>query len=149
MSVSDYLEQQRSISFNAARDNDLDIIIPTDRQVTIDIDRPWPDAIGDGYVRPNGEVLNVLLFGSIHDTTLMRALTDYFPVESAEAWRSHGGNTHIVLTMTQELSPEARIAIQAILGSDPIRELLSLARVENGCRDPIALFRPRTERNLR
>lgn len=146
MSVSDYLDQQRHVSFDAARDNGLDIIIPTDRQVTIDLDQPWPDAIGSDYIKPNDEVLRALLLSPIlsdRDTTLMRALTDYFPIESAEAWRSHGGNTHIVLTLTRELSPEARIALQAILGSDPVRELLNLARVENERQDPITLFRPR------
>lgn len=152
MSVTDYLEQQRSASFDAARDNDLDVVIPTDRQVTIDIDQPWPYSTGTTYIYRGHEIgpskIPQLMFGPVlnnHHTTLMRVMTDYFPIESAEAWRSHGGNTHIVLTLTRELSPEARIALQAILGSDPIRELLCLARVDNDCKDPIALFKPRQQ----
>lgn len=85
----------------------------------------------------------VCCFYSDKDSMLIRALTDYLPIESAAAWKSHGGNTHVVLTLYRKLSPQARIALQAVLGSDPIRELLNLVRVENGCRDPIALFRPR------
>lgn len=147
MSVTNYLEQQRSISFDAARDNDLDIVLPANNEITLDIDRPWPDAIGEAYIKhPDDSVLRLLLFGHIYSdkvSTLMRALTDYLPIESAEAWKSHGGNTHVVLTLLQDLTPQARIALQAVLGSDPIRELLSLVRVENDCQDPIALFRPR------
>lgn len=142
MSITDYLEQQRTKSFDAAHDNDLDVIRPTDAQIQLDLDRPWPST--EPCIDDFGRIMGPLLDGySATAGRLVRSLCEYFTILSAEAWRSHGGNIHVQLTMSQELDPRSRIAIQACLGSDPIRELLSLIRVENGCADPIALFKPR------
>ncbi len=48
------------------------------------------------------------------------------------SWTSKGGEPgkHVKITLSRDLSPIERIAFQAALGSDPVRELLSLIRLE-------------------
>lgn len=46
--------------------------------------------------------------------------------------KSGGGRRHITLTLPFEVSPWQRIALQAALGSDPVRELLSATRLMRG-----------------
>lgn len=64
---------------------------------------------------------------------------------TAVAWRSKGGNWHIVVTLPllldEEISPRDRIMFALMLGSDPTREILNEyeQRHENGT---IVLFRP-------
>lgn len=55
--------------------------------------------------------------------------------------KSGPGHFHVVLSLEKEHSAEARIAMQAALGSDPVRELLALARLAHGVKEPSALFR--------
>lgn len=43
-----------------------------------------------------------------------------------------GEGYHITITLAFDVSPLERIALQAALGSDPMRELLSLMRFKNG-----------------
>lgn len=54
--------------------------------------------------------------------------------------RSGGDRFHIVVTLPLPLQPFERIAYQAILGSDPVRELLSIARINYGCEHPTIFF---------
>lgn len=57
------------------------------------------------------------------------------PSPSGEKHRSH-----VVLEMDHDLTPEHRIAWQAALGSDPMRELLSLVRIRKGIPHPTVFF---------
>lgn len=47
---------------------------------------------------------------------------------------------HIVLEAQRDLTPIERIAMQAILGSDPKREFLSFNRIENKDEHPTLFF---------
>jgi hypothetical protein len=53
-----------------------------------------------------------------------------------------GYGKHVTIALTESLSTERRIALQAMLGSDSRREMLSLARLDEGQERPILLFRP-------
>lgn len=55
---------------------------------------------------------------------------------------SKSGNRHVVFRFDEdlEISDEQAIAMQAALGSDPVREILSLIRVMEGTPDPICLY---------
>lgn len=67
-------------------------------------------------------------------------------VDRVEKWRSRSGTGwHVLVTLSAPLSAERRVFLQALLGSDPKREALSLARIEGGmaAQDSILLFRPR------
>lgn len=61
---------------------------------------------------------------------------------------SKGGNTHIIVDLPYYAHVEQRVAWQAILGGDPVREachMLSISRYEE---NPIILFRRRELRLL-
>lgn len=60
-----------------------------------------------------------------------------------ERWpsKSGGEHLHVVVYLAEPLPVEARIALQAILGSDPKHELLTLLDTCGGKREPV-LFRP-------
>lgn len=51
-----------------------------------------------------------------------------------------GKGQHVYLTLPHPLSDVERLLLQAILGSDPMREWLGLLRVWGGAKDPIQLF---------
>jgi hypothetical protein len=50
------------------------------------------------------------------------------------------GRYHVTVTMTGNVSPLERIALQAMLGSDPVREVLSWRRLQNGIETPTIFF---------
>lgn len=68
---------------------------------------------------------------------------DHFGVERVETWPSKSGNTHAAVTLSKGQPIWVRLALQAALGSDGVREVLGLTRVRNGCEEPSALFRPK------
>lgn len=57
-------------------------------------------------------------------------------------WQSKSGNWHVLLKLPRPLPVEQRMLLQAILGSDLMREWYSLLRVWNGCKEPSLLFEP-------
>lgn len=63
----------------------------------------------------------------------------------AERWPSKTpGHEHVIVRMkSRDFTVAERIALQSILGSDPLRDLLTLARLHSGIEQPIRLFKPR------
>lgn len=55
-------------------------------------------------------------------------------------YKSSGGNHHVRVWLDKLLSPWEVIILQAVLGSDPIRELFNLRRVNRGQRNWNLLF---------
>lgn len=53
--------------------------------------------------------------------------------------RSGGAHCHIIVTLPVEVEMRERLLLQVLLGSDPIRELLSLFRIWNGAPQPTLL----------
>lgn len=70
---------------------------------------------------------------------------EHFEVVGSQSWLSKSGNTHMLITLAAPLELPARLALQAALGSDGVREVLSLKRMANGCEEPSLLFRPRVD----
>jgi hypothetical protein len=67
-------------------------------------------------------------------------------LKEVERWKSKSGvGTHVHLEMTSDLNEYERVALQALLGSDPVRELISLMRMRHGVTHPSRLFRPQGE----
>lgn len=134
----EYFEEIRDESFAAAREKRCEVVIAAPSQIQLDIDKPWPSVGGHPY-----HPLDVLRMtsGDRSKKVLLRLL-EFVAVLKWEAWESTSGNTHIMLTLSRDLTLHERIAIQAMLGSDPMRELLNLRRVWCGAEDPIALFKP-------
>lgn len=77
------------------------------------------------------------------DNTILRRLKEYIPSCEVEYWASKSGNLHARVTLGRNLSDIEALLLQAILGSDPLRELLGLFRVWNGVNNPIVLFKPK------
>ena len=72
-------------------------------------------------------------------------LTDLFGATLVEEYesRSGPGHLHVILELAEPHPAAFRIALQAVLGSDPLRELLGLRRLANGVTEPSRLFRKR------
>jgi hypothetical protein len=72
-------------------------------------------------------------------------VAEHFGVERREEWKSKSGKQHVRVFLDAPQPLAVRLALQAALGSDGIREVLSLKRMANGCEEPSLLFRPRTD----
>jgi hypothetical protein len=88
----------------------LRVVVPGPRELFLDIDSPEDLA----FYREQLSRLN----SRIHMLTETRIT------------RSSGGNYHVYLESVYALTPVGRIMLQAILGSDRVRELLSYLRIE-------------------
>lgn len=138
----EYFEYLRDQTFSKARAEGLEVIIPTSNQIQLDIDRAWPHETA--YLdRKIKEVRHLIHNGDAKAISVLLRFDEEFSIDRHEAWRSVGGNIHVMLTLNRDLELLDRIAIQSILGSDPMRELCNLRRARRSAEDPIALFRPK------
>jgi hypothetical protein len=78
-------------------------------------------------------------------------LREFLAVEQVDSWTSQSGKgRHVVLAVTtaqhfngRNLTVPEQLLLQMWLGSDPLRELLSLMRYWQGCEQPSLLVRPK------
>ena len=69
-------------------------------------------------------------------------VTELFELKELDRWKSKSGvGIHVVL-QCKPLSFVKRVAIQAALGSDPIRECLAISMEIDGLIEPSVLFKP-------
>jgi hypothetical protein len=61
-----------------------------------------------------------------------------------DRWISRGGNAHRVVKLDKPAGILTRLGLQAMLGSDGVKEALSLQRAQLGISEPSILFRPTT-----
>lgn len=61
--------------------------------------------------------------------------------KEVERWKSKSGNDHVVIKLKSPAPLELRIAMQAALGSDPLRTICEIQQVIDKA-NPIALFKP-------
>ncbi len=98
----------------------LDVVYPVDDELLLDIDSSadaeWLTQMVE-VLRENGE-----------------------PIEIEKTTTSKSGNLHVYIKMGRKLSPIERVALQACLGSDRKRELLSVLRIWYTDRAPTVLF---------
>lgn len=74
----------------------------------------------------------------------LRSLQEYMVVSVLDSWESRHGGEHVVLKLHQRMGFRDRAAVQAFLGSDPLREMLGWLDVNNQPKeDPFVLFKPR------
>lgn len=117
--ASDSLSYERAVKTAAARG--LEIVLPANNELFIDID-------SDADFRVFNEQKKVL------------AQTETILREEVRYSASGPPHRHIVLVLKRELSPMMRIALQASLGSDRKRELLSMQRACAGNPHPTLFF---------
>lgn len=72
-------------------------------------------------------------------------LLRYFGPIREEWWESSSGmpHQHCRIRIAPKLPAASRVALQGILGSDPLRTLLSVVRLEHNIPEPNRLFRPK------
>lgn len=106
--------------FETAAKYNLDVVLPADDELFIDIDAPL-----------DAEWLK-LMVKVLHDNG--------WPVDTIKTTTSRNGNTHVYLHTLRPVTPVERIALQACLGSDRKRELLSLLRIIRELDRPATVF---------
>jgi hypothetical protein len=123
MSQSQSLEQHYA-NVAKARAEGYEVVYGTPRTLLLDLDTPAQEQ-------------------QYEETR--KAVFDAFPTDEITSWKSKMGHRHVVVTLTRELPIELRVALQVILGSDPLRGLCHVTQVLEGA-NPIALFKPREEK---
>lgn len=107
-----------------ARQRGFEIVRADDKTLLLDLDTPQACAT---YER------------------VLPIITEHFGVASIDSWKSKSGKDHYRLALTNSHEPLMRYALQAVLGSDAVREALILCQFRNGCDEPSILFRPPQE----
>lgn len=105
----------------AARKKGLEIVLPKRDELFIDLD-------SEAAYRTYKEQVKLL------------AQKETILLETVRYSASGPPHRHVTLTLKKELSPMMRIALQAALGSDPKREMLSFHRVCAGHPHPTLFF---------
>ena len=72
-------------------------------------------------------------------------LKDHFPFKGYVTLKSRSGNWHVIVTLRCEMALRERIMLQAVMGSDRVRDALSLVRDLLGDEKPVLLLRPRSQ----
>lgn len=73
--------------------------------------------------------------------SVLTMMLDRFPGDY-EKWNSKNGNWHFRITLDSPLPLIERIALQAMCGSDPRKEIMSLCSARIGVTNPVLLFKP-------
>lgn len=140
--ILEYEEEDRKRVFEAARKLGCKVVIANPDELQLDIDHV--SMALDQLVEKTGTSMHWWA-RKIIGKKIWESFSDEIDVLSFTAWRSRHGNTHVVLKLSKDYSIFERIAFQALLGSDPIRELLNWKRAIDGSENPVALFRPLQE----
>lgn len=76
---------------------------------------------------------------------MFKSIGSVYGLNPLRQWQSKSGvGLHVVLTCSP-MSFQERVALQACLGSDPVREALAIAMAADGHENPSVLFKPATE----
>lgn len=123
--MSEVIQRNPQEAYEEARAAGLVCFLPNDNELYIDIDVPD---------------------GDINGTVLFTLANNGLLYEEAVYTESKSGNVHVYLRINKPLPVTARIAIQVALGSDPVKEALSLVRCLLGNGEAaIALFETPSE----
>lgn len=108
-------------AYKAAEILGMEVVLPQDNQLQIDID--------------NEESYKVYL-GNLVRYKLHFADNPVLFTEEKPSKSGKEGKRHITVTLADPISNEQRILFQALLGSDPVREMLSYIRLVNDDEHP-------------
>lgn len=116
--MSEVLHRTVKELHDIAAERGLIVIIPEDNELQLDLDVP--------SYEHNHAIIKCLKDNGVNLVSWFRTI-------------SVNGKRHTYLRLDRDFSRQERIALQACLGSDPVREVLSLLRGE-AWDVPIALF---------
>ena len=116
-----YTELDRRETLTKLKEEDLIFVIPNDYQLQIDIDSE--EAYEEFLKR-------------------FKDFKRHFQITRLEMHPSKSGlpKRHITIDMVYSMTATERVALQACLGSDHVRELNNIRRIQNDNIYPIALF---------
>ncbi len=120
--MSDVTQQNKEEVEATAKSRGLIAFYPGTHEIFLDID--------EGMKDPLVSVTEALNRGGFKIRALGRLVTV----------SQSGKGKHIYLHLSDFVNPLERIAIQAVLGSDPLKEALSLCRYRKQCEVPTVLF---------
>jgi hypothetical protein len=123
MSEENVLDHSSQFSLDFARKENLRVVLPTSRELQIDIDSD--DAFAT-FTQAYELLRNLGTFGA----------AGY----SVRPSRSGGEKRHVTVRLSLAITSLERIALQAILGSDWRREMFSIARLQEGQAIPTLFF---------
>lgn len=101
-------------AYNQAAIEGLDVVLPKDNELFIDIDNEH----------------SYMLYNN-----LMQIIQKFIGVVDVVEEKSKSGKPyklHITVLLDQDVTPIERLALQAMLGSDRVRELLGYIQLKNG-----------------
>lgn len=119
--VQKYILIPQEEAIKAVKENGFDVVYPEDNQLQLDIDDEA------GLIRFENMLYMVGAYLNIKDYNIRTS-------------KSGGDHKHITITLPHPISPVERILLQAILGSDPKREMLSYVRLLKGEKNPTIFF---------
>ncbi len=123
------LAQSVDMAYKKAEELNLDVVVPDEYTLQLDYDNGIPDNFNSLLC-----IIGVnFSFGDL--------------VPPYKETVSKGGKIHIYVTLKEPITNAERIALQAALGSDPKREILSLARLRRGETTPTLLFEVKKTEN--
>ncbi len=112
------VEFKSESAYKKAEAEDLQVVLPTDRQLFIDIDNDFSLAV----------------FEKNWQTFANWYTEESDPVITPS--KSGGERKHITVTLAEPVTPTERLVLQAFLGSDLKREFLGLQRIKAGDKNP-------------
>jgi hypothetical protein len=131
----DHALYAQQILVDAGLDKEWEVVIADNRTLQVDLDTPVPDWADFHRVK---NILDEMLSEEIGH----RVVTPY------KSTISKGGNVHVQITLPINLNAEARVAWQAALGSDPVREALHMVSLVRQEANPILFFERREVKQL-
>jgi hypothetical protein len=117
-----YSDLRREIAEKEAQSKGLVVVEPSSHELFVDIDS---EDQHQSFTRA---------FAIFRNTHTVVALKQE-PSPSRQIW-----HWHMTITLKEEVDARTRILYQAVLGSDPVREVLSLQRLECGDKMPTLFF---------
>lgn len=116
-----YTVGTRAEAFEKARAAGLEVLVPKPNQLFIDID----DEASYQVLQAHADILDKYIGVTKREATISK---------------SGGVRRHVTLTLSRDITATERVGLQAMLGSDRKRELLSFIRVLQGDEDPTVFF---------
>ncbi len=128
------LAQSVDMAYKKAEELNLDVVVPDEYTLQLDYDsKTLPE---------NFNKLCALI-----DINFGIKRSGDQEVYDMDIKTSKSGNLHVYLKLANPISNTERLVFQAALGSDPVREILSLARLKRGETTPTLLFEVKKPEN--
>ena len=132
--------------------DDMDLFTNDGKYICWSIESAIKEAEINGFEVIHSNIDRLLL--DLDDEQALKTYEKVLPVvavqlelKELDRWKSKSGTgTHVIL-QCKPLSFVKRVAIQAALGSDPIRECLAISMEIDGLIEPSVLFKPPKDYN--